>query len=135
MVYICMEFYGDGDPFFGGEADDRPLGINGRFLTTAETYKIMIAEFPDKHAAVKAGGIAMNRRAGSRISALKPAPKAPTRALATIGDLAMALRRLTVAVRAHEQQDQGWDAETIEALAEADDVLARVPALEVPSNG
>lgn len=29
---IVMEFLGDGDPFFGGTADDRPLGVSGRIV-------------------------------------------------------------------------------------------------------
>ena len=32
MTFIVIEFKG-GDPYFGGSADDRPLGKEGKFLT------------------------------------------------------------------------------------------------------
>jgi hypothetical protein len=31
-AFAVTEFFGQGDPFFGGSADDRPLGVSGEFL-------------------------------------------------------------------------------------------------------
>lgn len=46
-MFIVMEFKGKGDPFFGGSADDRPLGKTGKFLSG--TYHLDdVAEFETK---------------------------------------------------------------------------------------
>lgn len=58
------EYLGTGDPYFGGSADDRPLGKTGEFLTgfyRADT----IAEFP-----TQADAIAAAKRAKTRPGSL-----------------------------------------------------------------
>jgi len=66
---IVVEFYGTGDPFFGGNADDRPLGINGRFLTAKEQSQARVptAKFSTIEEAVAAGRAASNPRPNSLI--------------------------------------------------------------------
>lgn len=66
-MFICLEIHGKGDPFFGGSADDRPLGVNGQFLTTVQTWSTKTALFATKQAAQAAGEKA-SRRAGSILS-------------------------------------------------------------------
>lgn len=62
-MWICVEFYGEGDAFFGGKADDRALGVDGSFLT--KSYgRHEVARFPSREAALAAGDAAPNRRTG-----------------------------------------------------------------------
>ena len=66
--YECIEFFGHGDPFFGGAADDRPLGKDGRFLTGCY-HRSQVAAFPTRQHAWMAGSNAPNRRKGGVLSA------------------------------------------------------------------
>lgn len=61
--YTVIEFHGKGDPYFGGSADDRPLGKNGKFLTGPYT-RDAIAEFATKDEAEKAVASAEQRKGG-----------------------------------------------------------------------
>ncbi len=65
--FHIVEFYGDGDPFFGGTADDRPLGVSGRFLSKEESHLEESAVFFRLEEAVAAGRAASNIRPGSLI--------------------------------------------------------------------
>lgn len=63
-----IEFYGDGDPFFGGTADDRPLGIGGSILDCGSIDPhAEFATIEDAHGAAKA---IKNRRPGSILGVL-----------------------------------------------------------------
>lgn len=70
MAFIAMEFWGKGDPMFGGEADDRPLGKNGQFLRRAPRAEV--AEFPTKESALAAAAVA-SRRPDSTVGAFERA--------------------------------------------------------------
>ncbi|WP_018079324.1 hypothetical protein [Thiobacillus denitrificans] len=59
-----IEFLGTGDPFFGGTADDRPLGKNGRILEPGER-RDEVASFTTIEEAHQAALCIKNRRAGS----------------------------------------------------------------------
>lgn len=75
--FIAVEFYGKGDPFFGGTADDRPLLKNGRFASCPRREDV--ARFPDREASIAAAEKAPNRRPGGLLSAFaEPAPVSPT---------------------------------------------------------
>lgn len=64
--YTVCEFYGTGDPFFGGTASDRPLGVSGEFLSG--TYHLsQVAQFADYWDAERAAYAAANRRRGGKI--------------------------------------------------------------------
>jgi len=65
-MFLCYEFYGSGDRYFGGAADDRALGRDGAFLTRAHTDRD-VAWFATKAEALKAGERATNRRAGGTL--------------------------------------------------------------------
>lgn len=65
--YCCYEYFGDGDPMFGGAADDRTLGKDGRFLTRSHTWKDH-ATFATAAEAKSAGERAPNKREGGLIS-------------------------------------------------------------------
>lgn len=67
--FIGYEFWGDGDPMFGGKADDRALGRGGSFLPTMHQWH-EVASFPTQEAAIEAANAASNRRADGLISAL-----------------------------------------------------------------
>lgn len=68
--FICAEFHGNGDRMFGGTADDRMLGKDGKFLTGAGWTRRDYARFPSKALALAAGEAASNKRKGSLLSAL-----------------------------------------------------------------
>lgn len=68
--FVALEFYGDGDPMFGGSADDRPLKADGTFRSSANFYS-PTATFTTAGAAVAAAMRAPNRRKGGSISALE----------------------------------------------------------------
>ena len=75
--FIAVEFFGKGDPFFGGTADDRPLLKNGRFASCPRREDI--APFPDRDAAIAAAEKAPNRRQGGLLSAfVEAAPRSST---------------------------------------------------------
>lgn len=67
MVTV-VEFFGKGDPFFGGGADDRPLGKDGSFLTGCY-HTSKIAQFDTKEEALAAAERAPNRRKGGLLGA------------------------------------------------------------------
>ena len=67
--WICMEFHGTGDPYFGGSADDRVLGRNGAFLTGVHS-RSDYGSFPSKDSALRAGDRAINRRPKGKLLAL-----------------------------------------------------------------
>ena len=64
--FIAVEFFGKGDPFFGGTADDRPLLKSGLFASHPRREDI--AEFPTQDAALEAARRAPNRREGGLLS-------------------------------------------------------------------
>ena len=60
--YEVIEFKGRGDPYFGGTADDRPLGTNGRYLTARDwNGGIRPAHFETRESAQRAGEAAPRR--------------------------------------------------------------------------
>lgn len=64
--FICLEFFGSGDPFFGGKADDRPLGSSWSFLRGVHS-RSDYAYFNSREAALNAGNAAANRRPGGKL--------------------------------------------------------------------
>lgn len=66
--FFCVEYWGRGDPFFGGNAEDRTLGRSGLFLTGSHGPG-EVAAFDSAQAAQDAGEAAANRRPGGLISA------------------------------------------------------------------
>lgn len=67
--YTVIEFFGNSDPFFGGTADDRPLGRAGRFMTG--TYLVTdTAVFVTEEAANEAAARATNKRPAGKVSVL-----------------------------------------------------------------
>lgn len=69
--FIAAEFYGRGDAFFGGKADDRVLDKDGSFRSACPRDQVQ--EFASKAAALAAAELASNRRAGGLLSAFKRA--------------------------------------------------------------
>jgi hypothetical protein len=66
-MFQVWEFYGTGDPFFGGNADDRILRADdGQFGS-----KGPVAQFKTYHEAQLAAERAGNRRRGSLVSILE----------------------------------------------------------------
>ncbi|MEW6163616.1 MAG: hypothetical protein AB1642_00995 [Pseudomonadota bacterium] len=65
---IVIEFHGDGDPAFGGNADDRPLGIDGLILERGSNAPR--AEFKTIEEAHEAARAIKNRRPGSILGLL-----------------------------------------------------------------
>lgn len=64
-----VEFYGQGDPAFGGNSDDRPLGTNGSIVDPRSSVSA-VAQFPDIDAAHNAAQTIPNRRPGSILGAI-----------------------------------------------------------------
>ncbi len=66
LSVLVIEYWGDGDPAFGGYADDRALGPGGEILTHQRRIEgvrpIEFATLEDAHEACKA---IMNRRQDS----------------------------------------------------------------------
>jgi hypothetical protein len=62
--YEAMEFCGKGDPMFGGNADDRPLGLDGQFMRRYVHHQI--ARFQTREAAQAAADFA-TKRPGARV--------------------------------------------------------------------
>lgn len=73
MAWIAVEFWGKGDPFFGGSADDRPLGKLGVFLR-GTYHRSDVAEFETREAAEAGAERAANPRAGGKIGVFERAP-------------------------------------------------------------
>ena len=69
---IVMEFLGVGDPYLGGTADDRPLGVSGRIIDTGQAVmgREPVAHFPTIEAAHKAALKVPNLRAGGVLGVL-----------------------------------------------------------------
>lgn len=67
--WICLEFHGTGDRYFGGAADDRPLGADGSFLTKTHS-RADYAFFDSKQKALAYGDLAANRRVKGKLSAI-----------------------------------------------------------------
>ncbi|WP_321935346.1 hypothetical protein [Paraburkholderia sp. J8-2] len=62
---IVIEFHGTGDAFFGGSADDRALGTNGRIKENARDCETArFATIEEAHAAAL---LIPNRRQGSSL--------------------------------------------------------------------
>jgi len=61
--YFIMEFFGTGDPFFGGHADDRPVGEDMRPHINNHLCKPKV--FPTKEQAIAAFDQVQGRRSGS----------------------------------------------------------------------
>lgn len=58
-----VEYYGNGDPFFGGNADDRPLGTNGQIIDRGSNEpRAVFTTIEEAHSAARA---IPNRRPGS----------------------------------------------------------------------
>lgn len=70
--FVVLEFFGNGDPFFGGSADDRPLGKSGSFLSGSYP-RAAVAEFESESAAIAAANAAPNKRDGGLISSFRRA--------------------------------------------------------------
>ena len=70
--FVAVELFGSGDPFFGGSADDRPIGKSGEFLS-GSYQRSAVAEFKSEAAARAAAAAAPNKRAGGLISAWRRA--------------------------------------------------------------
>ena len=66
--FICMEFKGKGDPFFGGNADDRALLTDGFFGHSDERNPA--ARYLTARDAIAAGERAPNRRSGAVVGAV-----------------------------------------------------------------
>ena len=62
MKFFVVEFHGKGDPYFGGAADDRPLGKSGTFLTGCYIFDRDVAVFDTREAAEAAAGAAKRRK-------------------------------------------------------------------------
>lgn len=60
---IVIEYWGTGDPFFGGNADDRALGVDG--LIKTRMSKIETAKFATVQEAHEAALKVVNRRPNS----------------------------------------------------------------------
>jgi len=68
-MWTVWEFWGQGDPFFGGNADDRRLGVAGRFVRSCDREEI--ARYVSRPAAELAASVASNRREGGLISIIE----------------------------------------------------------------
>ena len=62
---IVIEYHGNGDPFFGGGADDRALGPQGMILERHQRLNQAPLEFTSVDAVHEACKGIKNRRAGS----------------------------------------------------------------------
>jgi hypothetical protein len=69
-MYYVMEFWGKGDRYFGGQADDRPLGKDGTFLSGCYQWHKEVAFFETQTAAEIAAGKALKRK-GGKVSVLR----------------------------------------------------------------
>ena len=71
--FIVIEFFGRGDPFFGGAADDRTLCTDGVFRSTGTYRREDVARFDSQAAALEFALGASNTRAGGLVSAFEEA--------------------------------------------------------------
>lgn len=62
---VVVEYCGDGDPAFGGNADDRALGPDGLILTKAQWWSSKPVEFASLEDAHEACKFIKNRRPDS----------------------------------------------------------------------
>lgn len=62
---FVIEYWGDGDPAFGGFADDRCLGINGEILDRQQRWETEPAAFGSIEQAHEACKAISNRRKNS----------------------------------------------------------------------
>lgn len=73
MPFTACEFWGRGDPFFGGSADDRDLLVDGSFATGG--YHVsQVARFATAEEARAAAEKAPNRRPDARLSIMESRP-------------------------------------------------------------
>ncbi|GCA52822.1 hypothetical protein KGO5_05288 [Sinorhizobium sp. KGO-5] len=83
-IYSAIEFYGKGDPYFGGTAADWALykTEDGRhaFISAAEAQrcKLVMAYFPTAAEAEKAGAAARTRKGSISAVPIKPRLEVPT---------------------------------------------------------
>lgn len=63
-LMVC-EYHGDGDPAFGGQADDRMLGPDGVILSRDQRSRTQPLEFGTLEQAHAAAAAVRNRRPGS----------------------------------------------------------------------
>ncbi|WP_331375121.1 hypothetical protein [Sinorhizobium chiapasense] len=83
-IYSAMEFYGKGDPFFGGTAadwalyktEDGALAFMG--AAEAQRCKLVMAYFPTAAEAEKAGTAASTRKGSISAVPIKPRLEVPT---------------------------------------------------------
>ena len=68
LVFIAIEFWGTGDPMFGGQADDRTLSTSGKFERAVG--RANRATFPTREAA-QAAADAAPKRDGGKVSILE----------------------------------------------------------------
>ena len=71
--FIVIEFFGRGDPFFGGAADDRTLCVDGIFRSTGTYSRDQVARFGSREEALETALGAGNLRAGGLVSAMEEA--------------------------------------------------------------
>ena len=69
-MYGVVEFYGTGDPYFGGDAEDRSLGWDGEFLVGGHHVSER-ALFETEQDAQLTAEAARNKRKGGLISVLE----------------------------------------------------------------
>jgi len=65
VAFGLIEFHGDGDPAFGGNADDRAILTTGRVAERTRLGQPPAAEFADLESALAAAQAIPNRRPGS----------------------------------------------------------------------
>lgn len=70
LSIVVVEYCGDGDPFFGGNADDRTLGPDGLILTHQMRLRTEPVEFASLELAHEAAKHIVNRRPGSLLGIL-----------------------------------------------------------------
>lgn len=64
---MVVEFYGTGDPAFGGSADDRALGPNGAILSRIDMLSVKPLVFVSIDDAHEAAKTVVNRRPNSML--------------------------------------------------------------------
>ncbi|AUX78445.1 hypothetical protein [Sinorhizobium fredii] len=80
-IYSAMEFYGKGDPYFGGTAADWALykteDGGHAFISAADAQrrKLVMAYFPTEAEAEKAGTAASTRKGSISADPIKPDSK------------------------------------------------------------
>lgn len=98
-IYSAMEFYGKGDPYFGGTAADWALykTEDGRhaFISAADAQrrKLVMAYFPTEAEAEKAGAAASTRKGSISAVPIKPRLEVPTAQISWLSATSMSARR------------------------------------------